>query len=619
MADMLGFRVGVDGSEIRNGIRNKFFIYVNLLHDRKIQDVENRIRSFLRIDKPVSLLIGKFYLPSEENVRLLSNGDILKVLEQSGEESYDEIPVSEEQNNMLQEIYVHKRKKRKKNTSCEEGNIASQIEHFGSETCLSEGKFAKGWEESDKKKKSHTSKKNRQKLGDNDIELNDTNCENINPVEHTEEKKNSQEKLNSEKKLRLHDSCDVDNVFLNNVAHHEVNNSEDSNLNKSTHFTMKYRKKENENKCDEVRFPDQHTNKANQMELSDNYDYSIEEKHKRSKSFEKNVEFGNVDDFSTPKTVKRAKELNTEILHDTVSEVVGTCKEAVENSFGLLLNESGTRTCKKRIRRRKKKPKLQLSNMKENISSLVVNEKAESPRTHIRFSNSDVEDYNPNIKVENQRAFCDNRPECVMSSETTYAGLDSEISPIVQKVGQSTTEYATKWDMQTEDALRPVLVHNEITHNNSAFSKILSLEKSSTPKVYMRKKSNSLMDCGSVMSISPQCDKMNSESVDTVNEKKPLNFTKFPLAESFPKKGDIIAFKMLKIGADYSPQLSDYITGKVVSACKDTHQLHLVLLDGSEQLQQPQGKFDLDDTASHVATDLQVNWNELIETRLIHP
>lgn len=77
---------------------------------------------------------------------------------------------------------------------------------------------------------------------------------------------------------------------------------------------------------------------------------------------------------------------------------------------------------------------------------------------------------------------------------------------------------------------------------------------------------------------------------------------------------------MLKMGADYSPQFSDYITGKVVTACKDTHQLDLNVLDGGEQLQEPKGKFDVDDdTARCIATNLQVNWNELIETRLIYP
>ena len=78
MADCTGFRVGVDAREMRQDIRSRFFIYVDLLRDRYISDIESRIRCFLRIDGPVSLMIGNNYLPTAENVRLLCAGDVLK-------------------------------------------------------------------------------------------------------------------------------------------------------------------------------------------------------------------------------------------------------------------------------------------------------------------------------------------------------------------------------------------------------------------------------------------------------------------------------------------------------------------------------------------------------------
>lgn len=78
MADSTGFRVGVDAREMRQDIRSRFFIYVDLLRDRYISDIENRIRCFLCVDGPISLVIGKNYLPSAENVRLLCAGDVLK-------------------------------------------------------------------------------------------------------------------------------------------------------------------------------------------------------------------------------------------------------------------------------------------------------------------------------------------------------------------------------------------------------------------------------------------------------------------------------------------------------------------------------------------------------------
>jgi hypothetical protein len=78
MAEHLGFRVSVDASEMCKDIRSRFFIYIDLLRDRNIHDIENRIRTYLCVDKPISLMIGSFYLPSSENVRLLCVGDALK-------------------------------------------------------------------------------------------------------------------------------------------------------------------------------------------------------------------------------------------------------------------------------------------------------------------------------------------------------------------------------------------------------------------------------------------------------------------------------------------------------------------------------------------------------------
>jgi hypothetical protein len=36
--------------------------------------------------------------------------------------------------------------------------------------------------------------------------------------------------------------------------------------------------------------------------------------------------------------------------------------------------------------------------------------------------------------------------------------------------------------------------------------------------------------------------------------------------------------KMLKMGEDYTPQISDYITAQVLSICKETYQLMLKIL-----------------------------------------
>jgi ABC-type ATPase with predicted acetyltransferase domain len=78
MADLLGFRVCVDAREVCKDIKSRFFIYVDLLRDRYIHDIESRVKSYLRVDKPISLMVGSIYVPPSENVRLLCPDDVLK-------------------------------------------------------------------------------------------------------------------------------------------------------------------------------------------------------------------------------------------------------------------------------------------------------------------------------------------------------------------------------------------------------------------------------------------------------------------------------------------------------------------------------------------------------------
>jgi hypothetical protein len=78
MADLVGFRVSVDASEVCKDIKKRFFIYVDLLRDRSIHDIERRVKSFLSVDKPIFLMIGSIYLPPSENVRVLCPDDVLK-------------------------------------------------------------------------------------------------------------------------------------------------------------------------------------------------------------------------------------------------------------------------------------------------------------------------------------------------------------------------------------------------------------------------------------------------------------------------------------------------------------------------------------------------------------
>jgi hypothetical protein len=48
----------------------------------------------------------------------------------------------------------------------------------------------------------------------------------------------------------------------------------------------------------------------------------------------------------------------------------------------------------------------------------------------------------------------------------------------------------------------------------------------------------------------------------------------------------------------------------------------LVITDGNEECQQPKGKFHLefdDSPEMDTVDDLMVNWNEMLETRILYP
>jgi hypothetical protein len=71
-------------------------------------------------------------------------------------------------------------------------------------------------------------------------------------------------------------------------------------------------------------------------------------------------------------------------------------------------------------------------------------------------------------------------------------------------------------------------------------------------------------------------------------------------------------------------QISDVQQDAVVQhyKCLMFNDQYLVITDGSKQCQQPTGKFSLETDSSpdtHTVDSLEVNWNEILETRLVYP
>ncbi|XP_053151470.1 coilin isoform X2 [Hemicordylus capensis] len=104
------------------------------------------------------------------------------------------------------------------------------------------------------------------------------------------------------------------------------------------------------------------------------------------------------------------------------------------------------------------------------------------------------------------------------------------------------------------------------------------------------------------------------------------DYSTLPLLAAPPQVGEKIAFKLLELTENYTPEVSDYKEGKIVSWNPTNKQLELEILSFSSMAKEP-GKFDLvyqsadgAETIEYaVSQDRKIteSWDALIEPRLI--
>ncbi|KFZ48438.1 Coilin, partial [Antrostomus carolinensis] len=106
------------------------------------------------------------------------------------------------------------------------------------------------------------------------------------------------------------------------------------------------------------------------------------------------------------------------------------------------------------------------------------------------------------------------------------------------------------------------------------------------------------------------------------------DYSVLPLLAAPPQVGQRIAFKRLELTENYSPEVSDYKEGKIISWNADKKQIELEILSSpAGQLAKEPGKFDLvyqsEDGAELIEyavpqdTKITESWDALIEPRLI--
>uniref|UniRef100_G1T149 Coilin n=1 Tax=Oryctolagus cuniculus TaxID=9986 RepID=G1T149_RABIT len=104
------------------------------------------------------------------------------------------------------------------------------------------------------------------------------------------------------------------------------------------------------------------------------------------------------------------------------------------------------------------------------------------------------------------------------------------------------------------------------------------------------------------------------------------DYSLLPLLAAAPQVGEKIAFKLLELTSNYSPDVSDYKEGKILSHNPETQQVDIEILSSLPALKEP-GKFDLvyhnengTEVVEYAVTQerkITVFWRELIDPRLI--
>jgi len=89
------------------------------------------------------------------------------------------------------------------------------------------------------------------------------------------------------------------------------------------------------------------------------------------------------------------------------------------------------------------------------------------------------------------------------------------------------------------------------------------------------------------------------------------------VSDSGPRVGDIIAFKHVEMGENYTPEVSDYKEGKVIE-CDGTNWVTFEMLTQTKV--KKNGKFEIDDDQTDLSDKVQTfNWSDLLEPRLVFP
>ncbi|XP_014478697.1 PREDICTED: uncharacterized protein LOC106746536 [Dinoponera quadriceps] len=283
---------------------------------------------------------------------------------------------------------------------------------------------------------------------------------------------------------------------------------------------------------------------------------------------------------------------------------------------------------RKRIRRRKSKSSChQNSQVSSELDSQVDTssidakreKKSKKPKIvddfiistgkHIRFNDSEDEENN-----DVKEADCEVSNNNNVKSYTSK-GTSRNLSSLLA-LGKSSTPvtFSKKIkDISKTENLTPII---------STLKEMESMESSLEEKAICTKNSSKAKNGNSVSEQNVYIKEVNKKT----KSKEPnlhkncldLEIKNLPVMTRKPHVGDIIGFKTLKLGEDYTPQISNFIVGEVLTSCADTATYSVKIIKGVEEIEQPSGKFSLsEDNDSWYDEKVSFTFSQFIEPRLI--
>ncbi|XP_068969329.1 uncharacterized protein coil [Bombus flavifrons] len=154
---------------------------------------------------------------------------------------------------------------------------------------------------------------------------------------------------------------------------------------------------------------------------------------------------------------------------------------------------------------------------------------------------------------------------------------------------------------------------------------LLSMVNNSTPPTFENNRVKNTVNAKHLRNVVNGVNANVNESIASIKElgesKEFVNtdLETYPVMTTKPKINDIIAFKMLKIGSDFTPQVSNFIVAEVVSCSPEKSLYIFKVLQGLSEVQVPIGKLNcMEESEEHVMNNtIKLNYAQIMKPRLV--